>query len=199
MLSGTDSQVAVFYGLRTIIPANSPLFFFSTYLEWKSGVVLLTYQVVCICRLMPVPDDTGSMKYAVIHVENSAMQQTAVYQSMSKFEQFRLSLEKEGRELEGDHDVALLPEKVQLKPPSMYQVIILNDDFTPMDFVVEVLEVFFNMSAEQATQIMLKVHTQGKAICGTFSKDVAETKASQVNEYSREFQHPLLCKTVKAD
>lgn len=122
-----------------------------------------------------------------------------VHQPMSKFEQFRLSLSKDGSELEGDSDVAVLPEKVKQKPPSMYQVIILNDDFTPMDFVVEVLEKFFSMSTEQATQVMLMVHTQGKAVCGTYSKDIAETKALQVNEYSREFQHPLLCKTVKAE
>lgn len=133
------------------------------------------------------------------HVEASGMQQIVVHHPMSKFEQFRLSLEKDGRELEGDHDVAVLPEKAQLQPPSMYQVFILNDDFTPMDFVVEVLEKFFNMTSEQATQVMLLVHTQGKAVCGIFSKDIAETKTLQVNEYSREFQHPLLCKTVKAE
>lgn len=112
---------------------------------------------------------------------------------------FRLSLEKEEGEYEGGQGVALAPEKVSLKPPSMFQVLLLNDDFTPMDFVVEVLEKFFNMSSEKATQVMLMVHTQGKAVCGTFSKDIAETKAQQVNDYSREFQHPLLCKIVKAD
>ena len=118
---------------------------------------------------------------------------------MSNFERFRLSLEGEGQEQEGDLDVAVLPEKTRLKPPSMYQVLLLNDDFTPMDFVVEVLEKFFTMPEEQATQIMLAVHTQGKAVCGIYSRDVAETKAHQVNEYARENQHPLLCKTEKAD
>lgn len=68
-----------------------------------------------------------------------------------------------------------------------------------MDFVVEVLEKFFNMPEEKATRIMLMVHTQGRAVCGVFSKDVAETKALQVNEYSRKNDHPLLCKTKKAD
>ncbi|OED43465.1 ATP-dependent Clp protease adapter ClpS [Endozoicomonas sp. (ex Bugula neritina AB1)] len=118
---------------------------------------------------------------------------------MSNFEQFRLSLEHEGQEQEGDLDVAVLPEKTRLKPPSMYQVLLLNDDFTPMDFVVEILEKFFSMPEEKATQIMLAVHTQGYGVCGVFSKDVAETKTQQVNEYSRENQHPLLCKTEKAD
>ncbi|MRI34351.1 ATP-dependent Clp protease adapter ClpS [Endozoicomonas sp. OPT23] len=118
---------------------------------------------------------------------------------MSKFEWVRLSLEKEGAEYEGDTDVAVAPAKTKLQPPAKYQVVLLNDDFTPMDFVIEILEKFFNMGTEQATQTMLMVHTQGKAICGTFSKDIAETKARQVNEYSRECQHPLMCKTIKAE
>lgn len=69
----------------------------------------------------------------------------------------------------------------------------LNDDYTPMDFVVEVLEMFFAMGREQATRIMLQVHTQGKAVCGVFTRDIAETKAAQVNQYARQHQHPLLC------
>lgn len=118
---------------------------------------------------------------------------------MSNFELFRLSLNGEEPEQEGDLGVVVAPEKTELKPPSMYQVLLLNDDYTPMDFVVEVLERFFSMPEEKATQIMLTVHTQGKAVCGVFSRDVAETKAHLVNEYSRENQHPLLCKTEKAD
>ena len=121
------------------------------------------------------------------------------HKTMSNLELFRLSLQKEGEEQEGDLDVAVVPEKTRLAPPPMYQVLLLNDDFTPMDFVVEVLEKFFSMPEGKATQIMLMVHTQGKAVCGVYSKDVAETKAQQVNEYSRENDHPLLCKTEKAD
>ncbi len=121
------------------------------------------------------------------------------HKTMSNLELFRLSLEKEGEEQEGDLDVAVVPEKTRLAPPPMYQVLLLNDDFTPMDFVVEVLEKFFSMPEGKATQTMLMVHTQGKAVCGVYSKDVAETKAQQVNEYSRENDHPLLCKTEKAD
>lgn len=118
---------------------------------------------------------------------------------MSILKKFRLNLESEGYEQEGDQDVAVAPEKTRLKPPSMYQVLLLNDDFTPMDFVVDILERFFNMPTEKAARVMLTVHTEGKAVCGLFSKDVAETKVRQVNRYSRKNQHPLLCKTEKAD
>ncbi|MCB1649250.1 MAG: ATP-dependent Clp protease adapter ClpS [Pseudomonadales bacterium] len=83
--------------------------------------------------------------------------------------------------------------KPKLSQPPLYKVVLFNDDYTPMDFVVDVLCSFFGMNVEKATQIMLKVHTEGKAVCGVFSKDVAETKAQQVNEYSRECEHPLLC------
>ncbi len=82
--------------------------------------------------------------------------------------------------------------KPALKPPPLYKVVLLNDDYTPMEFVVEVLEVFFHMNRERATQVMLTVHTQGKGICGVFSRDIAETKAAQVNQYARDHQHPLL-------
>ena len=75
-------------------------------------------------------------------------------------------------------------DKPKLKQPPLYKVILINDDYTPMDFVVDVLRSFFNMNVEKATQIMLKVHTEGKGVCGVFSKDVAETKAAQVNDYS---------------
>lgn len=80
----------------------------------------------------------------------------------------------------------------ELKSPALYRVMLINDDFTPMDFVVEVLETFFSMSREKATRVMLTVHTQGKAECGIYSRDVAETKASQVIDYARRHQHPLM-------
>lgn len=87
----------------------------------------------------------------------------------------------------------LAPDEVELKPPPQYRVILLNDDYTPMEFVVEILRLFFGMNLEVATRVMLKVHTEGKGVCGVFPKDVAESKASQVNQYSRENQHPLQC------
>lgn len=86
----------------------------------------------------------------------------------------------------------LAPEEVRLKPPPMYRVVLLNDDYTPMEFVVEVLRRFFGMNMETATQVMLKVHTEGKGVCGVFPRDVAESKAMLVNDYARESQHPLL-------
>ena len=83
----------------------------------------------------------------------------------------------------------------KLKEPSTYRVIMHNDDFTPMEFVVAVLESFFNMERALATKIMYEIHMAGKAICGVYSKDVAETKANQVMEYARNQEHPLLCST----
>ena len=94
---------------------------------------------------------------------------------------------------------AVQEARPKLKNPPRYQVILLNDDYTPMDFVVHVLQHFFRMDLETATRVMLTVHTQGKGICGVFSKDIAETKAAQVNRYSRENQHPLLCEIEIAD
>ena len=92
-----------------------------------------------------------------------------------------------------DSGLAVQEAKPALKKPPLYRVLLLNDDFTPMDFVVEVLIDFFGMSEEMATRVMLQIHTQGVGVCGTYTKDVAETKVVIVNEYSREHQHPLLC------
>lgn len=86
----------------------------------------------------------------------------------------------------------------ELKEPPLYKVILLNDDYTPMDFVVQILERFFSKTRQAATQIMVEVHTQGKGVCGTFTYEIAETKVDQVNSYSREHQHPLLCTLEKA-
>ncbi len=102
-----------------------------------------------------------------------------------------MSTEKPTPEREGG-TVVEAEEPVTAKPP-MYQVVLLNDDYTPMEFVVDVLQRFFGMSSGQATQVMLHVHTKGKGMCGLFTREVAETKVTQVNEYSRGFQHPLLC------
>lgn len=80
----------------------------------------------------------------------------------------------------------------------MFQVIMLNDDYTPMEFVVEVLQRFFHKSPEEATQIMLAVHTKGSAVCAVYTKDIAETKSALVNQYARECQHPLMCEIAPA-
>jgi len=91
-----------------------------------------------------------------------------------------------------DGNLAVAEQKPALKRPQMYQVILLNDDYTPMEFVVEILETFFYMGREKATQVMLAVHTQGKGVCGIFTRDIAETKAALVNQCARESQHPLM-------
>jgi len=108
-----------------------------------------------------------------------------------------VSSQDEGSE-EYDKGTTATLEKPKLKKPPLYKVILINDDYTPMEFVVEILCSFFGMNAEKATQIMLKVHTEGKGVCGVFSKDVAESKAAQVNDYSRECEQPLLC-SVEVD
>ena len=93
--------------------------------------------------------------------------------------------EREGNLLEA--------EKVRLKPPPMFKVMLLNDDYTPMDFVVVVLQTVFAMSREQATQVMLKVHRDGMAVCGIYTREVAATKVEQVIELAKSHQHPLQC------
>ena len=92
-----------------------------------------------------------------------------------------------------DQDTVLEEARPKLKKPPMFRVVLMNDDYTPMDFVVHVLESFFDMNREQATRIMLQVHIRGRGVCGVFTRDIAETKVVQVNEYARGHQHPLLC------
>ncbi|WP_370978517.1 ATP-dependent Clp protease adapter ClpS [Agaribacterium sp. ZY112] len=98
-----------------------------------------------------------------------------------------------------DGSVALQEQKPALKRPSMYKVVLLNDDYTPMEFVVEILQGFFSMDRESATRVMLMVHTEGKGVCGVYTKDIAETKAAQVNAYSQDSEHPLLCEIEPSD
>lgn len=90
-------------------------------------------------------------------------------------------------------------EAPKLKQPPMYRVILLNDDYTPMEFVVQVLERFFGMEREKAVQVMLAVHTQGSAVVGIFPRDLAETKSEQVNRYAQENQHPLISRVEMTD
>jgi ATP-dependent Clp protease adaptor protein ClpS len=84
-------------------------------------------------------------------------------------------------------------ERTKTKPPPLFRVLLLNDDYTPMEFVVVVLQKFFGMSREQSTRIMLKVHREGVGVCGVFPRDVAATKVELVTGYAREHQHPLAC------
>jgi len=90
-------------------------------------------------------------------------------------------------------DSVLEAKKAKVKLPPMYQVLLLNDDYTPMEFVVLVLQKFFAMTRERATQVMLKVHREGMGICGVYPHDVASTKVQQVSAYAHKHQHPLQC------
>ena len=90
-------------------------------------------------------------------------------------------------------DSVLEAERTKTKPPPLFKVLLLNDDYTPMEFVVVVLQKFFGMSREQSTRMMLKVHREGVGICGVFPRDVAATKVELVTGYAREHQHPLAC------
>lgn len=103
-------------------------------------------------------------------------------------------------EREEINDGGLLTEaaKPALKRPPLYKVVLMNDDYTPMEFVVLVLEQFFGKDRESATRIMLHVHTKGKGVCGVYTRDIAETKVVQVNNFSKENQHPLLCDMEEA-
>lgn len=97
------------------------------------------------------------------------------------------------KQVDRDGGAVLETEHSKTKPPRLYKVLLLNDDFTPMDFVVVVLQKFFSMSREQATLVMLKVHRDGKSVCGVYPHDLAATKVEQVSAFARQHQHPLAC------
>lgn len=99
------------------------------------------------------------------------------------------------RHTELDNVVKRKKSQQVVEPPPLYKVVLNNDDYTPMEFVIEVLTRFFSLGAEQATEIMLTVHYKGKGVCGVFPRDIAETKANEVNRFARENEHPLLCST----
>ena len=95
--------------------------------------------------------------------------------------------------------VAVATIEPKLKKPPLYRVIIFNDDYTPMEFVVYVLQTFFGIDRDKATEIMLAIHTRGKGVCGIFTKEVAETKSAQVNNFARENEHPLISEIEPVD
>ena len=95
--------------------------------------------------------------------------------------------------------VVVAEPKAKIKKPNLYRVIIFNDDYTPMEFVVYVLQTFFGIDRDKATQIMLAIHTHGKGVCGIFTKEVAETKSVQVNNFARENEHPLISEIEPVD
>jgi len=95
-------------------------------------------------------------------------------------------------------DVTVEEARPKVKRPPLYRVLLLNDDFTPMEFVVEILETLFSMERTRATQVMLEVHTKGQGVCGIFSYEIAETKVAQVMSIANQQQHPLLCTMEKS-
>ena len=104
----------------------------------------------------------------------------------------------DGHEGEGHAGLVVEEAKPEVKQPPLYNVVLLNDDYTPMEFVVDVLERFFRMDRSAATRVMLEVHVRGKGVCGVFTYEIAETKVAQVTTYSRDNQHPLLCTLEEA-
>lgn len=104
----------------------------------------------------------------------------------------------EPERIEGERGLVLDEAEPKVKKPPLYQVILLNDDYTPMEFVVDVLEQIFRMDRTTATRVMLEVHTKGKGVCGVFIFEIAETKVAQVMSYARQHQHPLLCTMEEA-
>lgn len=106
-------------------------------------------------------------------------------------------IDDHGIDHESEGDVAVEEARPRLKRPPLYKVLLINDDYTPMEFVVHILESFFSMPRIKATRVMLQVHTEGKGLCGIFSREIAETKVVQVTQYARQHQHPLICTMEK--
>jgi ATP-dependent Clp protease adaptor protein ClpS len=104
-----------------------------------------------------------------------------------------MSEKQPDKEHHASHDLAVEEARPKLKKPPLYRVVLINDDYTPMEFVVDILESVFGMERTRATQVMLEVHTKGKGICGVFNYEIAETKVAQVTGIANQQQHPLLC------
>ena len=107
--------------------------------------------------------------------------------------------EQDKKDLQRDgHEVVVEEARPKLKRPPLYRVVLINDDYTPMEFVVEVLQSIFGMERPKATRVMLEVHTKGKGVCGVYDYEIAETKVAQVMSISQQQQHPLLCTTEES-
>ena len=104
-----------------------------------------------------------------------------------------MSDKRNENEQHGSYDLAVEEARPKIKQPPLYRVLLINDDYTPMEFVVDILETIFAMERTRATQVMLEVHTKGKGICGVFNFEIAETKVAQVSALAQQHQHPLLC------
>ncbi len=109
-----------------------------------------------------------------------------------------MSEDRPNEDQQDNTGLAVEESRPKLKRPPLYRVVLINDDYTPMEFVVEVLERVFGMDRTKATRIMLEVHTRGKGVCGVYTYEIAETKVAQVNGYAQQHQHPLLCTMEEA-
>ena len=109
-----------------------------------------------------------------------------------------MSEQQSDKDNPGSFDLAVEEARPEVKEPPLYRVVLINDDYTPMEFVVDILESVFAMERTKATQVMLEVHTKGKGICGVYNFEIAETKVAQVNEYARQNEHPLKCTLERA-
>ena len=104
-----------------------------------------------------------------------------------------MSEHRRDNEENGVFDLAVEEARPEVRKPPLYRVLLINDDYTPMEFVVDILESVFGMERTRATQVMLEVHTKGKGVCGVFNYEIAETKVAQVMSIAKQHQHPLLC------
>ena len=104
-----------------------------------------------------------------------------------------MSEKRPDRESIDGHELAVEEARPELKEPPLYRVVLINDDYTPMEFVVDILQTVFGMERTRATQVMLEVHTKGKGVCGVYNFEIAETKVAQVMGIAKQHQHPLLC------
>ena len=104
-----------------------------------------------------------------------------------------MSERREDLERGDSYDLAVEETRPRIKEPPLYRVVLINDDYTPMEFVVNILESIFGMERTRATQVMLEVHTKGKGVCGVYNYEIAETKVAQVMGIAKQHQHPLLC------
>ena len=115
---------------------------------------------------------------------------------LTVYPEIEMSEQHDEHEQHGDHgsyDLAVEEARPKVKQPPLYRVVLINDDYTPMEFVVEILESIFGMERTRATQVMLEVHTKGKGVCGVYNFEIAETKVAQVMGVAKQHQHPLLC------
>jgi ATP-dependent Clp protease adaptor protein ClpS len=138
------------------------------------------------------------MRYFVLMLSHPA--QTDPTPGFEKLASIRAGDDADGTPDGGGQDQLGVATKTRTKPkkPSQFKVLLLNDDYTPMEFVVMVLKRFFNMNLEQATRVMLHVHQKGVGVCGIFPYEIAETKVNQVMDFAKQNQHPLQCTLEKA-